>query len=107
MKFWILLLLALGLGLSIGWADTRPTWDDAGITVGAILCFAAVFGVIMPERAWVWALAISSGTSLLSIALLGNYGGLMPLIVAFLGSYSGAFFRKFIAKGISRGSVRS
>ena len=88
------LLLALGLGFAIGWVDTRPTWDDAGITVAAILIVAAAFGLLMPRRAWVWGLAVGIGTPLLNFALHGDLRALVALPVAFLGSYAGAIVRK-------------
>jgi hypothetical protein len=34
LKFWALLGIALLLGFLITWVDSRPTWDDAGITAG-------------------------------------------------------------------------
>ena len=103
LKFWFLLILALTLGLLIGWVDTRPTWDDTGVTAAAIIAIAVLFGVAMPNHAWVWALAIGSGISVLNIALNGNYEALLSLLVAFVGSYIGVFVRKaigFISKAI-------
>ncbi len=102
MKFWILLLLAFVLGLVIGWVDTRPTWDDTGITVGAVLIVAAGFGLMMRTRAWVWGMAVGSGTPLLNIALHGSLAALVALPVAFLGSYAGAFVRKLVDPGNSQ-----
>jgi len=40
--------LALAVGCGIAWVDTRPTWDDAGVTAGALLVgggLAAVLGL--------------------------------------------------------------
>ncbi len=106
MKFRILLSLALGTGLLIGWVDTRPTWDDTGITVGAIVGSAALLGIAMPEHAWVWALAASSGTAILNVVLLGNLGGLIALPVAFAGSYGGAFLLTALQTISSNGKGR-
>ena len=64
-----MLLLAVLLGLCIGWVDPRPTWDDAGITVGMIL-------------------VISVGMILVISAL--------SLIPAFLGAYAGALFTRIL-----------
>ncbi len=94
MKFWFLLLLAVALGFVIGFVDTRPTWDDAGITVGALLIVAAGFGLLMPERAWAWGVAVGTGTPLLNIVLHGTLAALVAFPVAFLGSYAGALVRK-------------
>ncbi len=96
MKFWFLLFLAFALGLVIGWVDTRPTWDDTGITVGAVLIVAAVFGLLMRKRAWAWGLAVGTGTPLLNFMLHGTLAALVALPVALLGSYAGALARKAV-----------
>ncbi len=96
MKSWILLLLAFALGLVIGWVDTRPTWDDTGITVGAILIVAAGFGLLMRKRAWAWGVAVGMGTPLLNFLLHGSFAALVALPVAFLGSYAGVFVGKVV-----------
>ncbi len=96
MKFWILLLLAFALGLVIGWVDTRPTWDDTGITVGAILIVAAGFGLLMRKRAWAWGVAVGMGTPLLNFLIHGSFAALVVLPVAFLGSYAGVFVGKVV-----------
>jgi hypothetical protein len=72
-----MLLLAVLLGLCIGWVDPRPTWDDAGITVGMILVISV--GMI---------LVISVGMILVISAL--------SLIPAFLGAYAGALFTRIL-----------
>jgi hypothetical protein len=54
----VLLVAALALGLAIGWIDSRPHWDDSGITTGLLLLSAALMGLIGPRRPWLWALAI-------------------------------------------------
>ncbi len=94
MKFWILFLLAFALGIVIGWVDTRPTWDDTGITVGALAIVSAGFGLLMPKRAWAWGVAVGTGTPLLNIVLHGGFAALVALPVSFLGSYAGALVRK-------------
>lgn len=42
-------LLAWLVGLCIGDVDTRPHWDDAGITAGALFLFGLVFGALRPR----------------------------------------------------------
>ena len=98
MKFWILLILALALGLLIGWIDTRPTWDDTGVTIAAIIAVTALLGFAMPERAWVWAIAVGGMISLLNIALNSKYDALLALLAAFIGSYAGAYGRRISGK---------
>ena len=45
-------LAALVVGLAIAWNDSRPTWDDTGITAGLLVMAAALFGVVDPRRWW-------------------------------------------------------
>ena len=94
MRFWLLFAVAAGLGLVIAWVDSRPTWDDAGITAGAILLTAAAFGAAWPARAWLWALAVGGWVPLIAIAQHSNYASLLALGVAFAGAYAGAVGRK-------------
>lgn len=105
-KFWILLAAAIGLGLLITWVDSRPHWDDTGITAAAVLFVAALFGMAMPERAWVWALAVGGWIPLQAVILTHNYAAFLALVIAFIGAYLGAFARKAITVilGIGPGS---
>jgi len=90
-------LLAVAAGFFIAWVDSRPSWDDAGITAGMIFLTAALFGALRPSRAPVWALAIGAWVPLFGIALHHNFGSLLGLAVAFLGAYAGALTRRFVA----------
>jgi hypothetical protein len=90
---WFLFLVALAAGVLIGWADTRPTWDDTGITAAAILATAAVLGAAMPRRAWVSALAVGSGVAALNIAQASNFAALGAFLFSFAGSYAGVLVR--------------
>ena len=53
----LLLPAALGIGLLIAYVDSRPNWDDTGITALALFACCAVFGALEPKRCWLWALA--------------------------------------------------
>jgi hypothetical protein len=96
MKFWILLILSAILGSLIAWIDTRPTWDDTGITAATIIIVTAILGAVMPRRAWIWALAVGIWIPVFNIVSNNNYGSILALIVAFIGSYAGVFIRKII-----------
>ncbi len=53
-----LFAVAVLFGLAVAYVDSRPHWDDAGITAGSLFALAAVLGSIAPERPWLWALGI-------------------------------------------------
>ncbi len=93
-RFRILLLIAIGAGLLIGWIDTRPGWDDTGVTVGLLFFSAAALGAVMPSRAWVWGLAVGFGIPLFNLLLHGNPAALVSFVFAFAGSFAGMVARK-------------
>jgi hypothetical protein len=83
------LLGALALGLGIAWVDSRPGWDDTGVTAGLVILSAAAFGAAMPRHPWLWALAIGAWIPLVAIVQSRNAGALLALAIAFAGAYAG------------------
>ena len=94
MKAIALWTLAIALGTSIAYVDSRPTWDDAGVTAMALFLIAAAFGFAGPRRPWIWATALGVWIPLLGVLGSGNYGSLLALLVAFAGAYGGMLLRK-------------
>ena len=47
-----LFAVAVVLGFAIAYVDSRPTWDDTGITASAVLITAGILGALGPERPW-------------------------------------------------------
>ncbi len=88
------LLLAVALGLLIAYVDSRPNWDDAGISAGAVLLTCSLFGALGPRRPWLWALAVGLWIPVFGIVTTRNYGTLLALLIAFVGAYAGMAFRK-------------
>lgn len=96
----LLLAAAVLVGLAIAYVDSRPTWDDAGVTAFAILTAAGIFGLVSPHRPWVWALAIGIWIPLHSIAQASSPGSFVMLVVlAFplAGAYAGMAVRRMLA----------
>lgn len=91
------LIIASSLGILIAWVDSRPTWDDTGITAGVILLVTAVFGALDPAHAWVWALAVGAWVPLIGIFQHNHYGSLIALAIAVLGAFGGALARRLLA----------
>jgi hypothetical protein len=92
----LLLAPAIGLGLLIAYVDSRPNWDDTGVTAAAILVSCAVLSAASPDRPWLWALAVGVWVPIAAISLTRNYGALLALLVAFAGAYAGMAFRKIL-----------
>jgi hypothetical protein len=97
--FFTLLTTVVAAGFLIGWIDTRPSWDDSGITVAAILAASFIPGILHPSRAWLWALIVGCEVAGFNLIPNGHAGGLMAVPVSFIGAYCGALLRKVIATG--------
>lgn len=90
----VVLLLTVLCGLCIGWVDSRPGWDDTGITVGVIFVVSALLGGVLKERSWLVALVTAAPLAILELVLTGGSGAFIAFIPAFVGAYAGAFARR-------------
>ena len=93
----ILLVVAASLGLSIAYVDSRPNWDDTGVTAFALLLTCAIFGALVPDRPWRWALAVGVWVPAAGIVMSGNFGALLALGFAFAGAYGGMGLRNLVS----------
>jgi hypothetical protein len=93
-KFWILFIIAIALGMMIGFVDSSPHWDDTGVTVAMILIACSILGFVMPHRAWIWALAVGIWVPIWNIVLNKNYSSLISIVIAFAGAYAGVLIYK-------------
>jgi hypothetical protein len=96
-QYYLPLILSIAFGSIIAWIDTRPNWDDTGITVGLILVSTMICGGLSPSRAWLWALIVGGIVFAANFIPHGNYGSAIALGVALVGAYVGAGTRKMIA----------
>jgi len=92
----ILLIVALALGAAVTYVDSRPTWDDTGVTAAALLVISGVLGFLGPRRPWLWALALGVWIPLLGVIRTQNYGAILALVVAFAGAYGGMAIRRWL-----------
>ena len=94
----VLLILAAVSGLLITYVDSRPTWDDTGITAGVILLLCGLLALIGFKRPWLLALAVGAWIPLYGLLVTHNFGSILALIIAFVGAYAGWAFRAGIDK---------
>jgi hypothetical protein len=87
--------IALIAGLAIAWVDTRPNWDDTGITAGLLLISAAAAGQVGAPWWLAGALAVAP---LLIAELGGNKGVLLAVPIAFVGAFAGAFLHRLMRR---------
>ena len=81
------------VGLGVAWIDSRPRWDDTGITAGILFLACAALGAADPRGAWKCALAVGIWIPLYNILTSGNYGAIPALLIALIGAYAGAGLR--------------
>jgi len=89
----IVLSLSAIAGLAIAWIDTRPNWDDTGITVMMVLCAATLFGYFTAQKPWLTALAVSIWLPIIEIISTHNTASLVAVIPGFIGAYFGYFIK--------------
>ncbi len=83
---------ALVAGCAIAFMDTRPAWDDTGVTAGALLVasgLAALGGV----RWWLAAMLVAGPLLAVEIRSLG-WGAVLVFAFALAGAGIGAVARK-------------
>ena len=94
----ILLAIAVMAGLFFAYVDSRPTWDDTGITVGAVLLTCGLLALIGYQRPWLLALAVGAWIPLYEIITTQAYASIFAVIIAFIGAYGGWVVRLGIRK---------
>ena len=84
-------VVAFVAGCAIAWMDTRPSWDDPGVTAGALLVAAGVsaFGGV---RWWLAALLVAAPLLAVEIRGLG-WGAVLVVAFALAGGRLGAVAR--------------
>jgi hypothetical protein len=87
--FIISLCLGIGFGIFIAYIDTRPHWNDDGISVLMLLITSFICGALSSTKTWLIALAIGIWTPLFNIILDSNFGSLLALVPVFIGAYIG------------------
>lgn len=92
---------SVALGLAIAWVDSRPNWDDSGITAGALLLSSGLLGLIAPRRPWRWALALGVWIPLELLlrraALASLASGLVIFLFPLIGAYTGMGLRRLFS----------
>ncbi len=90
----VLLIIAAATGILIAYVDSRPTWDDAGITAGALLLGAAIIGFFIQRHPWVYGISIGMWIPLVQIYRAHDFSMLVILLIPLIGAYAGWGCRK-------------
>ncbi|MBI1389093.1 MAG: hypothetical protein GC154_11660 [bacterium] len=82
-------LLALTAGVAIAWLDTRPNWDDAGVTAGMLVIASAIAGAL--GAPW-WLAAGLVAAPMIAVEIPGAGPGILIVAVfAVIGALIGAW----------------
>ena len=99
----VLTAIAAISGLFFAYVDSRPTWDDTGILVGAIVITCGGLSLIGYQRPWLLALLVGIWIPLYELIFTHGVGGIVALGVAFVGAYAGWLLRRMLVNnGILR-----
>jgi hypothetical protein len=85
--------MALAAGAAITWMDTRPGWDDAGITAGCVFLASALTSVA-GARPWLVVLLVAG--PMVGAEIAGGYGVLIAVVIAAFGAAVGWSTRRFV-----------
>jgi hypothetical protein len=103
-----LALIALGTaaGLVVAWIDSRPGWDDTGITAGLLLLAAASIAALAGRRPWLWALLVGAWTPAVEMMAGGSAASLIAIGFAAVGAMGGWLLARSAAS-VQHGGTRS
>jgi hypothetical protein len=93
-KFVVVLVIAIVSGIAIAWVDTRPHWNDTGITVSLLALVSLVCGYFASKKPLLVALAVGLWVPVFNIVLTGNFSVSAVLVFTFAGAYAGYFIKK-------------
>jgi len=86
-----LIIVAILIGWGITWLDSGPNWEGTGFTALLIVISTGLLGFFSPNRPWLWALTVGIWIPLVGVFIRHNFGGVLALVVAFIGAYMGCF----------------
>ena len=82
-------VVGVAAGVVIASVDSRPGWDDTGVTAVALAIAAAVTAAISGRRPWLWALVIAIWVPALEVRSLASGGPLLAVVFAGAGAAVG------------------
>ena len=82
----VVVAVAIGIGSIVGFVDSRPTWDDTGVTAGVLVLAALVLACIRPSAAWLIGLALGLPVVLFNAITRGGFGSLLAVAFSMAGA---------------------
>jgi hypothetical protein len=94
----VLLAIAVVAGLFIGFVDSRPGWDDTGISVGLILLTTGLLALLGYRRTWLLAVVVGAWIPFYGTLVTHNGASIAALVIALAGAYAGRLCRAGIVR---------
>jgi hypothetical protein len=85
----VFVALGIAAGIFIAYVDTRPNWDDTGVTAGLLLLSAGLLTLLGYRKPWLMALAVGIWLPLYYIYRLQDWAMLIVLVLPLIGAYAG------------------
>ena len=83
------LAIALVAGVAIGYMDSRPGFDDTGVTAVSLVVAAGLASFVAGRAPWLIALATGIWIPLFELSTIGSGGPVASLILAGAGASMG------------------
>ena len=90
-------VLAIAAGAGIAFVDSRPGFDDTGVTAAALLAAAALAAALAARRPWLWAVLVGAWVPVLEIPATGSPAPLVALAFSGVGAAAGYL----VARGLT------
>lgn len=91
--------IALAYGVLVASIDSRPGWDDTGITAALLVVGAAFTAALDGRRPWLWTLLIGAPLAIIEVPASGSAASLVGLLFAGIGASFGLLVRRAIGSG--------
>ena len=85
----ILVAIATVTGVAIAYIDSRPSWDDTGVTAGTLFLAAFVIAAVAGRWPWLWAVLVGGWIPVAAIAVGRDSSAALALVFAFIGAFAG------------------
>lgn len=95
------LVLGSLMGIAIGYIDSRPGWDDTGVTATVVFLGSALLGAVRPGSAMLAGLGVGIPVLLFNVSMGRGYGAMFAVGVALLGAALGWAAGRTIRGGLS------
>jgi uncharacterized membrane protein AbrB (regulator of aidB expression) len=106
MRTMIHAVAAVAVGVVIAFIDSGPSWDDTGVTAGAILIATCVFAFAAGRRPWLWAVLVGAWVPAVGILLRGDPATMLAFAFALVGAYAGHGLRRAVSDDRAAASPR-